>query len=76
MEDDLPNFEVLLNGDPEEGLSIMMQDLEKRLTKQKVQMHSLIGIRIAMKIAYKLGEKAGASVLSTMTMDPTITDIT
>jgi anaerobic glycerol-3-phosphate dehydrogenase len=61
--EDVPNFEALLEGDPAEGLKEIMQDLEKRLLKQGVKPHSLMGIRIAMQIAYRLGEKAGGLTL-------------
>jgi hypothetical protein len=57
---DIPDFETLLNGDPVLGFSIIMDDLTMRLKQQGVKPNSLKGIHIAMQIAYRLGERAGA----------------
>lgn len=56
---DIPDFETILTGDPEQGLRTIMQDLERRLTQQGVKPNSLEGIRIVVQIAYRLGERAG-----------------
>ena len=56
---DLPNFTGIMTGDPEVGLANIWADLERRLLQQGVKRHSLAGIKIALHIAYRLGERAG-----------------
>lgn len=57
---DIPDFGELLDGDPEKGLAILMEDLSMRLKRQGVKPNSIKGIHIAMQIAYRLGERAAA----------------
>jgi hypothetical protein len=58
-EDDLTNFQAILSGDPKTGLAFIIDDLTKRLLRQGVKPHSLQGIRVALHIAYRLGERSG-----------------
>jgi hypothetical protein len=55
--EDIPNLTAIEDGDPEKGFQLILQDLEKRLLRQGVKSHSLLGIRIAMQISFRLGER-------------------
>jgi hypothetical protein len=67
---DLPDFDAVIHGDPERALRIIMDDLCKRLRSQGVKDHSIEGVKIAMGIAYRVGERAGLNAMITGMASP------
>lgn len=50
---------IVTETDPEQGFETIYSDLEQRLRARGLNENAMEGIRIAMQIAFRLGERAG-----------------